>query len=54
MSRVIVLGLDGLPCSLLRRFIAENYVTYDKANGFELKYLRGQAAPPLQPRPASP
>ena len=23
MSRVIVLGLDGLPCSLLRRFIAE-------------------------------
>lgn len=23
MSRVVVLGLDGLPCSLLRRFIAE-------------------------------
>jgi len=26
MSRVVVLGLDGLPCSLLRRFIADGWM----------------------------
>ena len=35
--------------NLILRYIEENYTVYDRLNGFELRCLRGQPAPPLQP-----